>query len=368
MIEKGKISAQQMAIMMYPVIVGTGIISVPAVTAKYAKNDLWISPLWASLLGFITVYTAFQLHKLYPRQTIIQYSEHIIGKIPGKILGIIYLVFYLQMNAGGIRIYGDFVTGAILVKTPIFVIISTMVLVCAFAIRGGIEVLARIAQFFIPLYILSIIIIIILLLPELDSQNMFPIIEHGLIPSMKGAIVPGGWFAEFILVSFLFPYLNDVEKGRKWGMISVFSVMITFIVTNFLILFLFGGTTGGYLYPLFTASRYINIADFLQNFDSVIMAMWVSGNFIKFSVVFYAIVLCTAQLLNLSDYQLIVFPLGFLTILFTFWGLPNKMVESEYSFIVFPVYSFFVQLIIPLSLLIIAVLRKKRSGLTKKEE
>ncbi|WP_408011326.1 endospore germination permease [Pseudalkalibacillus sp. A8] len=362
MIEKGKISAEQMAIMMYPVIVGTGIISVPAVTAKYAKNDLWISPIWASLLGFIVVYTAFQLHKLYPRETIIQYSEHILGRILGKILGFIYLIFYVQMNGGGIRIYGEFVTGAFLIKTPIIVVISTMVLVCVFAVRGGIEVLARVAQFFIPLYVFSMVIIIILILPELDLKKMFPILEHGLMPSMKGAIVPGGWFAEFILVSFLFPYLTDGEKGRKWGMISVFSVMITFIVTNFIILFLFGGTTSRYLYPLFTASQYISIADFLQHLEPIIMAMWVAGTFIKFSVVFYAIVLGTAQWLNLSDYRPIVFPLGFLTILFTIWGTPSKMVESEYNFIVFPVYSFFVQILIPLLLLIIAVLRKKKPG------
>ncbi|MGM7721587.1 GerAB/ArcD/ProY family transporter [Metabacillus sp. Hm71] len=359
MIEKGKISAKQMAIMMYPVIVGTGIISVPAVTAKYAKNDLWVSPIWASLLGFIAVYIAFQLHKLYPRQTIIQYSELIMGRILGKILGFIYLVFYIQMNGGGIRIYGDFVTGAFLTNTPIIVVISTMVLVCTFAVRGGIEVMARTAQFFIPLYVLSTVIIIILLLPELDYKNMLPILEHGLMPSMKGAIAPGGWFAEFILVSFLFPYLTDVEKGGKWGMISVFSVMITFIATNFVILFLFGGNTARYLYPLFAASQYISIADFLEHLESVIMAMWVAGNFIKFSVVFYAIVLCTAQWLNLSDYRPLVFPLGFLTLLFSIWGVPSKMVESEYNFIVFPVYSFFVQILIPLLLFMVAVLRKR---------
>ncbi|HZH61583.1 MAG TPA: hypothetical protein VEY70_18835 [Metabacillus sp.] len=36
-----KISAEQMAIMMYPVIVGTEIISVPAVTEKYTKKGIF---------------------------------------------------------------------------------------------------------------------------------------------------------------------------------------------------------------------------------------------------------------------------------------------------------------------------------------
>ena len=46
--EKGKISSFQMAVMMYPTIVATIIISVPSVTAKYAKNDLWLPPILAS--------------------------------------------------------------------------------------------------------------------------------------------------------------------------------------------------------------------------------------------------------------------------------------------------------------------------------
>ena len=41
--EKGKISSLQMAVMLYPAIIATSIISVPSIVAKYAKNDLWIS-------------------------------------------------------------------------------------------------------------------------------------------------------------------------------------------------------------------------------------------------------------------------------------------------------------------------------------
>lgn len=42
-----KISAEQMAIIMYHVIVGTGIISVPAVTAKYTKKKIfWLKYNW----------------------------------------------------------------------------------------------------------------------------------------------------------------------------------------------------------------------------------------------------------------------------------------------------------------------------------
>lgn len=359
MIEKGKISSFQMGIMMYPVVIGTGIIFIPGVTAKYAEQDMWLSPIWAFFIGVLAVYTAALLHRMYPKQTIIQYSEQILGKIPGKVLSFIFILFYLQMNAGGVRIYADFVAGSFFSHTPLIVIISTMILVCSFAVRGGLEVVGRAAQFFMPLYVFFLIFLIILILPELDPMNILPIMKHGIVPSIKGAITPQSWFAELLLITFLLPYLTDVEKGRKWSVISAITIMLTFVVTNLVTLFLFGEITASFTYPLLTTARYISIADFLQHLESIVMAIWVAGTFVKFSVVYYALVLAVAQWLGLSDYRPIVLPLGFITLLFSIWGVPSGIESAHYNSIIFPFYSLAVQTLIPLGLLFIAFIRKR---------
>jgi spore germination protein KB len=84
MIEKGKISAFQLGILMYPVVVATGDLWAPATSAKYAGRDLWIVPLLSSLAGVLVIFIAYQLHKLYPNKSLIQYSEQILGKFMGK--------------------------------------------------------------------------------------------------------------------------------------------------------------------------------------------------------------------------------------------------------------------------------------------
>ncbi len=95
--EKGRISALQMAVMMLPTIAATAVLGVPGITAKYAKNDLWLSPILASLIGYVTVYVAYKLHELYPKQTVIQFSEQIMGRFAGKMLGFIFLFFYIHV-------------------------------------------------------------------------------------------------------------------------------------------------------------------------------------------------------------------------------------------------------------------------------
>ena len=102
MMEKGKISSLQMAIMMYPTIVATDYSHRFQLTAKYAKNDLWLSPILASFIGYVTVYIAYKLHKLYPKQTIIQFSEQIIGRFAGKIL-VFYSCFFISRAQDIIR-------------------------------------------------------------------------------------------------------------------------------------------------------------------------------------------------------------------------------------------------------------------------
>jgi spore germination protein KB len=361
--EKGKISSLQMAIMMYPTIVATVIISVPAITAKYAHNDLWLSPLISSVNGYVTVYIAFQLHKFYPNQTVIQFSEKIMGRIAGKMTGFFILFFYIQSTGQILRSYSDLLVNSFLLKTPISVIMITMILLCAIGVSCGIEVLGRAAQVFLPAFVIPLFIFIFLISPEYHFKNIFPILSEGLLPPIKGAIAPMSWFSEFFLMVFLLPFVSDVKKGKKFGMITVFAVMITLFAVNLMVLFVLGSTTSTWTYPLITAGRYIGIADFFENLESIAMAVWILGAFVKISVFFYACALGTAQWLNLSDYRPVVWPLGILFVEFGFWALPGSTAYTKYVSTTLPFYGTFIQTIIPLFLLVVAVIKsKKRNG------
>ncbi|WP_181556106.1 GerAB/ArcD/ProY family transporter [Thermaerobacillus caldiproteolyticus] len=362
MIEKGKISAMQMGIMMYPTITATAILLVPAITARYAKQDMWLSPFWASLIGFLTVYIAVQLHHLYPQKTLIEYSEDILGKFLGKAVGFIFLFFYLHANGIIIREYGEFVVGNFLSHTPLVVVMGSMILVCSFAVRSGVEVIGRLAEVIVPVVIILILANIILLIPDMKVENMFPIMEKGIMPSLMGAIIPQGWFTEFLLIAFLLPYVDDRNKGKKWGMISVTAVMLTLSLINIAVLFVLGGITSRFLYPAFSAVRYVSIADFLEHIEAIVMALWVAGVFVKIAVFYYALVLGTAQWLNLSDYRPITFPIGFLLLLFAVWSAPNLIELIHFLGSSSPFYRISIQTGIPLILLFIAKWRRKTNN------
>ena len=358
--EKGKISSLQMAVMIYPTIVATIILGVPSITAKYAKNDLWLSPILASVIGYVRVYLACKLHQLYPKQTVIQFSEQIVGRFAGKVLGVLFLLFYIQGTGHALRSYSEFMVDSFLVHTPISVIIASMAFLCALIVSGGLEGLGRAAQLFFPVFFFPLLILIILVFPDFEFKNIFPILEDGIMPPIKGAIVPMGWFTELFMISFFLPFLVDGKKGKKYGMMTAFAVMMTLVVVNLIVLFVLGQTTASRVYPLMQVARYISIAGFFEHLESIVMAIWVVGAFVKISVFYYVAVLGTAQWLNLSDYRSIVWSIGILIVAFSFWSHSSTMELQRFLFGVFPFYGLLIQTIIPLFLLVIAVVRKRK--------
>ncbi|MGC5328082.1 GerAB/ArcD/ProY family transporter [Brevibacillus sp. SYSU BS000544] len=360
--EKGRISAFQMGVMIFPTILATGILIVPSITAAHAKNDLWLSPIWGSIVGFISVYIICYLGLLFPKQSIIQYSQQIIGKFPGQILGFLYLFFILHINGVIVREYAEFTVGVILPMTPINVVMGAQLLVCSFAVRGGVEVLGRIALVFFPAFMFLFLLVHILLLPDLKPEFLFPVLENGVKPSIMGSIIPAGWFSEVFLIAFLIPFVTDTKRCGKLGGIFICLVMGAMVISNLVILFLFGNTVSTLVYPFMRAASYVSLADFFENLEAVVMTFWIGGLFVKISVFYYANVIGAAQLFQLSDYRPIILPIGFLTLLFSIWGIPRFEDLSHFVTFTGPFYLTFFGTIIPFLLMVIALLRKGISG------
>lgn len=359
MIEKRRISGLQMSFLLYANIISTAVLSVPGITYKHAERDMWISPIWGSLAGFLVVFICYRLNKLYPNETLIQYSQRILGRIPGKIVGFCYLFYFLFGCGQVLRQYGDLLVGTFLNKTPLLMVMGSLALASSFALRAGLEVLGRLSEMFVPIIILLWLLIVLLLVPELEVKNMFPIMENGMLPSLRGALSPWAWNTLFFFISFLPPFLNDRKRGTKWGMFSVIAVMSTLVITNIATLLLFGGITGNFIYPVMSASRYISYADFFENLDAVVLSIWIGGTFIKMGLYQYVLVLGTAQWLNLSDYKSLALPFGLLSTLFGIWFAPNLQVEAQYFELFSPFTGTMYHIVLPVILLLIALFQNR---------
>ncbi|UVI28753.1 GerAB/ArcD/ProY family transporter [Paenibacillus spongiae] len=363
MLEKGRISPLQMGMIMYSTVTATAILSLPAITAMHAGRDMWLSPIWGLLSGGISIFLAIMLGKRYPQETVIEYSNHILGRILGKLVGLIYLLFYIHLSSLILKEYGYFLVNNFYMRTPIIVIIGSFALLCAFNARGGIEVIARTATLLTPIAYLLLFATIVLITPKIQPQQMLPMFEHGAGPSLRGSISVQAWYSEFFLLSFLLPYMHDKHLKVKSSMVALLAVMVTLVLVNMASLMFMGSEESGRnVYPLLGITRSISVAGFFQHLESLVMFFWVAGTFIKFSMFSYVSIIGTSQWLGLPRYQPLVMPVVFLIVVISQWGDPRLQELIRFMDVSLPSYLLVLQIAVPAALLLISLARRKMAG------
>lgn len=85
--------------------------------------------------------------------------------------------------------------------------------------------------------------------------------------------------------------------------------------TTLVVILIFGPVaTGNMAFPPTLLNRIINIADFIQNFDFILVQIWIIIVFTSLSLNFFIVVKSTAQLFSLMDHKPLTFSLTTLLI------------------------------------------------------
>lgn len=364
--DEGKISSIQLAYMIIPTILATSILTIPSLSVRYAGHDMWMTPLLGSLVGVISIGVAMGLQRLYPGRTLIGVCNAIFGRYAGKVLGFAFLFYLPHLTGLVIQVYGNFIVNNALPNTPLIVIVSSMVLVCAINVRLGIEVVGRTSQVFVTLFFVLLGLTFALLIRELNPAELLPFMENGLLPIAKGGLAPAAWFSEYIMLAFLLPFINDHNYTARTLLGSWLFVVIAMIITNLFCLLLMGDLTDSFAFPVMIAARYITIADFMQHIEAVIIAIWIFGIFVKISVFLYVFASSTAEWFGLKDYRPLVFPASALCIGYAYWVLTGDQDADVLIRASANVYTLLFLLVIPVVLYgagwIKRAWQKKREG------
>lgn len=360
MLEKGKISNRQAGWLLVNTILTTSILFLPSMIAREAKQDSWISIVAITLLGLLAALLITSLGKRYPRQSVIQYSRIILGKPLGTLVGLVFVLFFLYINSFVIREFSEFVLTLFLTKTPLVAVTIAIIFVSAYAVRSGLEVLARVNELILPIVLLMVILSLLLSLPDMDVHNLQPVLARGWFPVIKGAYPAAIFFAETSVMLMLIPFLKESKRATSAALKAVLVVGLFQLLVILGVTTQFGLEVARIKFPFLAMTRYISVFDIIERLEPTTMLVWVMGGFIKISVFFYCAVLSSAQLLNLKDYRPLVLPLAALLVLgsIVLW---DNVLELSWQ-IARSIIPFFlsVEVGIPLLLLFLTRIRELR--------
>ncbi|MCQ6557408.1 GerAB/ArcD/ProY family transporter [Paenibacillus mendelii] len=360
MLDNRKISPRQYYIMVSLYIIGSAILVIPATLAIEAKQDAWIAEIIAVAVGLLILPFYIQLGNRFAPMTFVQYTEKVLGKWPGKIFSLLFIAGFPFLSASlTLRNVGDFMTTQVLPETPIEAIHIFFLCVVILGIRYGLEPVARTAELLFPFVILSFLLLVILIAPQIEFKNILPVMENGMKPVLRAAIPHIAFpFLEPIILILLFPYINRSQESGKalfTGMVIAGVVMIVITVLAVLVL---GINTGRLAYPSYILGRKINIGHFLQRIEIMMALIWMITNFIRLTLLFYISAMSIAQTFKVKDFRFLTFPLAIIIFILSIETIPNSVYLQELVKI-WPWYALTFALGFPLLLLGVAVLRKK---------
>ncbi len=350
--------------LMFIVIMSTVILFVPAIIAQEAGVSAWMVPLIVpTLAGYLAVWTACKLGERFPGLTLIQYGELLLGKLAGKMLGCLYILFLFILNVLVIREFAAFFSITMLPTTPILVLNLTVVLVGGYAALQGIEVIGRMTQFILPLFVLSLLLLISLALPDVNIGFLQPLLGDGVMPIFKSSVVTASRYGEIGVLVLLLPMVNRTQEVKRKGFIALLAVASFLTLNTFVTQTVFGAEqTASILFPFFDLAKYVERGDFIQRVETMISIMWITGIVVKTALFTYLISLGIMQILGLKTYRLVVYTLMPLQLIVGTYPVISALKLSQILAQYWPPFGLFFEIIVPLSLLMVAFLRNKRLG------
>lgn len=349
-----KISGIQMALIFIGFFVGSTALLNPSVAAR---QDAWLSNILACAGEFILITLYIYISVLNPDKTLIEILRDNFGRFFGGLISLLYIWYFIHLAALVERDLGEFNVTTTYVETPMLFIIICIVTITVFIVKKGLEVLARTSEILVPVIISLIIFIFILLISLYEVENFFPVLERGFKPVLRSAftVLTFPW-GESVIFLMIFHNLNNKKKIFKVSFLSVaISGLLILLITTRDLMVLGGDMFERVAFPPNMTTKLIeNI-----NVTPLVDVNLLIGGGTKIAVCIYAAALGIAQLLNLKDYKPFVLPVAAISVAVALWDFENLMDVIRWGVEVWPLYCVPFQIIIPLLLLIVSLIRRK---------
>ncbi|MDP4089103.1 MAG: endospore germination permease [Bacillota bacterium] len=367
---KAKIDRLQYFFMLPNLMYGKAIGITAGITARVVGGDAWISMTIGGFTGTIIVLVATFLSSKFPEDTIIEYSDKILGRAFSKILGGVLAIYFGLAFSASINVITLHLKEYMLTETPYFVLCLVYGLLCVYGVSLGVEVVIRFSIFGFIMTLLINITMMLGTITDFKFINLRPMLDEGLLTDAKASIYSFGDLTMAILaVGMLFPMINN---KKKTGLISLFSMISAYLIIIVWPIFE-TGVLGADVMKQFVVVcmqqvRSAQLTRYLPRYELIMVSFFVWGVVVQSTVMLYSAVYCIKQVSGIKQNLKIILPVSAIFIyLADFMGHDhNKFIQflkSPWSEI-----SLALGVGLPLLLLLVAALRGMLGDKNKKKK
>lgn len=330
--------------------------------ALSAGGDFWLAIIFSALIAIFISFIFISLHTTFTGKNFFEICEACFGKFVGKLICILYIYFVFEEGTSVLTNAKQFMTEISLPETPRVITIIPIMFLCVWACKKGIELIGDLSRFFMVIFIVLVFIIVIFLLPQMDMNNLEPILYKGFTPVFKGTLEAFTFpFGEIVMLSMIFSDFKTKKSVYKIYIIGLLgSMIISLLIATATVLVLGINIAKTSYFPVFTAVTKINIKEIIQRIEIIAVLIGVVGAFIKSSILLLAVCIGISKVFNISDYRFILTPISLLMINYSSILFKSRMEFIKYTSEVWTYYAIVFEVFIPILILFTAKIRKKK--------
>ncbi|MFT0802619.1 GerAB/ArcD/ProY family transporter [Bacillus swezeyi] len=310
--EKAKISASQLFVLIILFELSSSLLIFPG---QSAEQDAWLAILLGAVGGLVLFSMHHYLYQVYPDASPYKTLMNIFGKPVGWVFSFLYILYYSYIAARVLRDFGEMLLTSAYPNTPIVFANGLLIAVCIFAVRKGIEVLARAGELlFGIMFVIAILGFLLVVCSGLiNPDELRPVLGNGIGPMMNAVLTQTLYFpfGEIIVFTLILPYINEPQKVKKAGLWAIGISGVVLALNAAMNISVLGVNLNmRSRFPLLSTIQTIQVAEFLDRLDVFFMLVLVIGGFFKMSIFMYAVTEGMSVLFKLKNPSKAVHAIG----------------------------------------------------------
>lgn len=356
----GKISIRQASIIMILSITSPIIRILASYADEEAKQASWLSPI-ATIIPFIAlIFIINGLFKKNKDKSLGDIFCLVLGNTFGKILIAIYGIWLFILLAIDGRRLGERFVSTIYIYSPVEIFVAILLMIAFIVTRKKIEYFARAIEVMFLILMGSFLLSFVLLLPEVELNNLYPVTTNDIIPVLKSTLPILSTWSNFIFVFFLGDKISDKKHIKKYGIQTGITLAIINTGLSLMTLGIFGHNVNKlFSVPYFIALKEIDVLNKIYGLESIFLSLLMITDFAAVCVSIYIIYEMIKKIFNLKNVKQYITPLVFGAYIFALYIANSRFEMETFNKVIGMKLNLVFGMLIPVIILIIGKIRKK---------
>lgn len=359
--EKEVISIHQYIWLLFSIVTSFSTLQIPGFLVMHSRQDAWLAILGAWFLDVIVAIILTYMGLRFPGENFVQYSQSILGSYLGKIIGIMFPLYFLLVSSNIMRALALLLSNAFIPSMPVSIPVGVGYLVIGYGVKRGIESMARVSEILGPLYFLSFIVLFILLSPVIKIDQLRPQLYNGLYPALTGTPFLFTYFGVCLIMGMYIPICNRPEKAFLGKFTAITMGMLVILMMVITSIGIFGvEQTANMVNPGLQITKYIQLGNFFERVEIIWMSIAIAAGILTSASLIWASSVGISQVVNIPSYKPLVYPTIFIAFALSVNSFKSDIEMLQFAYYSYPFIAIFIQYGLGLFLFLAAILLKKR--------